>query len=484
MRQKIKWLATSAIALGLFIQSPTVKAEEVNPSAVESNNAKNTEIAPSVPETKKKDVVVPNNASETTKTEVTENLSKVKPEKTDNEVEGKSAFRSKDASKPEQPHDDVIEENGKQYYVVNGKKTSDVIATIDNKRYYFEPESFGSNLAKNKWSWSPTAQNWYFSDHSGKITKETENRNGKFYLKENGIQKTDTVLQINKHRYYFEPVAFGSNMARNKWSWSPTAQNWYFSDHSGKITKETENHNGKFYFKENNRLQSNSLIKINQNHYFFDSKGQMIQNVSAYDIKTNKWYQANSAGHIIKILTEQEKAIEDAAKELELTKGPVVYSVNDKTLRQAEVNLITQIAHSRNINPLFMITQLYHETQWGQHPRAISGRIDNNWAGITYPASGRLWNFAIPKTKGLRRAEGAYYVHYDTVSDFISDYAYLLRAGGNYNVAGATTLLDYVKGLFVYGGAKADYAWSGKDSKERYNNYLVAMERAYHQIFR
>ena len=69
-------------------------------------------------------------------------------------------------------------------------------------------------------------------------------------------------------------------------------------------------------------------------------------------------------------------------------------------------------------------------------------------------------------TRGLARPsnEGGYYMHYATVDDFLTDWFYLLRAGGSYKVSGAKTFSDAVKGMFKTGGAVYDYAASGFES--------------------
>lgn len=108
----------------------------------------------------------------------------------------------------------------------------------------------------------------------------------------------------------------------------------------------------------------------------------------------------------------------------------------------------------------------------------MSAREDNNWAGITWGAH-VTWNPEVKKTQGLARPsnEGGHYVHYGSVSDFLKDWVYLLRQGGNYTVAGTKSIEDYTRGLFVVGGAKYDYAASG------YEHYLNLMKQHYTGIF-
>ena len=69
-------------------------------------------------------------------------------------------------------------------------------------------------------------------------------------------------------------------------------------------------------------------------------------------------------------------------------------------------------------------------------------------------------------TRGLARpsVEGGHYMHYANVDDFLTDWFYLLMAGGSYKVSGAKTFSEAIKGMFKVGGAKYDYAASGFDS--------------------
>lgn len=148
------------------------------------------------------------------------------------------------------------------------------------------------------------------------------------------------------------------------------------------------------------------------------------------------------------------------------------------TLSSERVAQLQALGEHYGINWCYLVTQLWIETQWGAHPQATSARADNNWAGITW-GSHVTWNPEVKKTQGLARptAEGGYYIHYESVSDFFKDWVYLLRLGGNYVVAGATSIEDYTKGLFIAGGAKADYAASG------YEHYLNLMRQHFYGIF-
>ena len=148
------------------------------------------------------------------------------------------------------------------------------------------------------------------------------------------------------------------------------------------------------------------------------------------------------------------------------------------TLSAERVAQLQSLGQHYNIDWRYLVTQLWVETSWGTHPQALSARKDNNWAGITW-GSHVTWNPEVKKTQGLARpsAEGGHYIHYESVSDFLKDWVYLLRQGGNYTVAGAKTIEDYTRGLFVVGGAKYDYAASG------YEHYLNLMRQHFMAIF-
>lgn len=148
------------------------------------------------------------------------------------------------------------------------------------------------------------------------------------------------------------------------------------------------------------------------------------------------------------------------------------------TLSAERVTQLQALGQHYGIDWRYLVTQLWVETSWGSHPQSVSAREDNNWAGITWGAH-VTWNPEVKKTQGLARpsAEGGHYIHYESVSDFLKDWVYLLRLGGNYVVAGTKSIEDYTKGLFVVGGAKYDYAASG------YEHYLNLMKQHYNGIF-
>lgn len=148
------------------------------------------------------------------------------------------------------------------------------------------------------------------------------------------------------------------------------------------------------------------------------------------------------------------------------------------TLSNERVAQLQALGEHYGIDWRYLVTQLWLETSWGTHPQATSAREDNNWAGITW-GNHVTWNPEVKKTQGLARpsSEGGHYVHYESVSDFLKDWVYLLRLGGNYVVAGTTSIEDYTKGLFRVGGAKYDYAASG------YEHYLNLMRKHFLAIF-
>lgn len=144
------------------------------------------------------------------------------------------------------------------------------------------------------------------------------------------------------------------------------------------------------------------------------------------------------------------------------------------SLDRPTVNLILEKAKEYDIPPSFLIVQLHYEGLWGSSEVA---KLNNNLGGITWSSTYK-GNPAIKKTKGSARPanEGGHYVKYDSVADFIHDWAYLLRPGHFYKVSGKKTFQGAVEGLFQYGGAKYDYATMNvSDSQQRYNLYLAGM---------
>lgn len=135
---------------------------------------------------------------------------------------------------------------------------------------------------------------------------------------------------------------------------------------------------------------------------------------------------------------------------------------NGAVLKKAILDKILAKCKEHDILPSYAITVLHFEGLWGQ---SAVGRSDNNWGGMTWTGQGNRPS-GITVTKGTDRPlnEGGHYMHYESVDDFLTDWFYLLRAGGSYKVSGAKTFSEAVKGMFKAGGATYDYAASGFDS--------------------
>ena len=140
-------------------------------------------------------------------------------------------------------------------------------------------------------------------------------------------------------------------------------------------------------------------------------------------------------------------------------------SFNGAILKAEVLKKILAKCKEHNILPSYAITILHYEGLWGN---SAVGKADNNWGGMTMPSNDLQITrpSGVVVTRGLPRPsnEGGYYMHYASVDDFLTDWFYLLRAGGSYKVSGAKTFSDAVKGMFKTGGAVYDYAASGFDS--------------------
>lgn len=145
----------------------------------------------------------------------------------------------------------------------------------------------------------------------------------------------------------------------------------------------------------------------------------------------------------------------------------VYLSYNGDSLTEAEISEIVAWAEEYNINPVFLIVMLHFEGLWGGSAVA---KENNNLAGITWSSTYK-GHPDVPKSKGSARPanEGGHYVKYNSVSDFLKDWTYLLRPNHFYKVTGNKSFNGSIKGLFRVGGAKYDYAASG------YDHYLAGM---------
>ena len=140
-------------------------------------------------------------------------------------------------------------------------------------------------------------------------------------------------------------------------------------------------------------------------------------------------------------------------------------SFNGAILKKAVLDKILANCKKHDILPSYAITVLHYEGLWGT---SAVGKADNNWGGMTWTGQGNRPS-GVTVTQGTARPanEGGHYMHYASVDDFLTDWFYLLRAGGSYKVSGAKTFSEAIKGMFKVGGAKYDYAASG------YESYLV-----------
>lgn len=137
-------------------------------------------------------------------------------------------------------------------------------------------------------------------------------------------------------------------------------------------------------------------------------------------------------------------------------------SFNGAILKKAVLEKILANCKKHDILPSYALTILHYEGLWGT---SAVGKADNNWGGMTWTGQGNRPS-GVTVTQGSARPsnEGGHYMHYASVDDFLTDWFYLLRAGGSYKVSGAKTFSDAIKGMFKVGGATYDYAASGFDS--------------------
>ena len=145
----------------------------------------------------------------------------------------------------------------------------------------------------------------------------------------------------------------------------------------------------------------------------------------------------------------------------------MVLKYTGHTLSDDTIQKIAKVSKKHDFPLDYAITLLHFEGLWGNSEVA---KLNNNWGGMTWTGD-PLRPSGIKVSKGTARPanEGGHYMRYASVDDFLEDWAYLLRVGGIYKVAGAKTFDEAVKGMFKVGGAKYDYAASG------YDHYLKGM---------
>ncbi|MBL6538710.1 glucosaminidase domain-containing protein [Streptococcus suis] len=164
----------------------------------------------------------------------------------------------------------------------------------------------------------------------------------------------------------------------------------------------------------------------------------------------------------VKQATESKTSQSEPTKQTTESKEEGDLSFNGAILKKAVLDKILANCKKYDILPSYALTILHYEGLWGT---SAVGKADNNWGGMTWTGQGNRPS-GVTVTQGSARPsnEGGHYMHYASVDDFLTDWFYLLRAGGSYKVSGAKTFSEAVKGMFKVGGAVYDYAASGFDS--------------------
>ncbi|HFU3810389.1 TPA: peptidoglycan amidohydrolase family protein [Streptococcus suis] len=164
----------------------------------------------------------------------------------------------------------------------------------------------------------------------------------------------------------------------------------------------------------------------------------------------------------VKQTTESKTSQTEPTGQATASKEEGDLSFNGAILKKAVLDKILANCKKHDILPSYALTILHYEGLWGT---SAVGKADNNWGGMTWTGQGNRPS-GVTVTQGSARPsnEGGHYMHYASVDDFLTDWFYLLRAGGSYRVSGAKTFSEAAKGMFKVGGAVYDYAASGFDS--------------------
>ena len=125
----------------------------------------------------------------------------------------------------------------------------------------------------------------------------------------------------------------------------------------------------------------------------------------------------------------------------------MVLKYTGHTLSDTTIQKIAKVANKHDFPLDYAITLLHFEGLWGNSEVA---KLNNNWGGMTWTGD-PLRPSGIRVSKGTARPanEGGHYMRYASVDDFLEDWAYLLRDGGIYKVAGAKTFDEAIKGIWL-----------------------------------
>lgn len=181
-------------------------------------------------------------------------------------------------------------------YRINGQRQYDKVADIHGYRYYFEPQTYGGVMARNKWSYSPTQLSWYHAQINGVLDIEVA-PNG---YRINNVRQYDTIANVHGYRYYFEPQTYQGIMARNKWSYSPNTKSWYSSVQNGLIVRDVTP--GGYFV--NGQQQYDAIADVLGNKYYFEPKqyhGWMAVGKWSRSVRNSLWYRTDARGVIVQV---------------------------------------------------------------------------------------------------------------------------------------------------------------------------------------
>lgn len=188
----------------------------------------------------------------------------------------------------------VIEQFSINGYFKHDVQQFDTVLKFKNRHYYFLPHYQKGQLSRDQWAYSLKQSGYIYSDSRAHAYKFANETTYTVY----GEKQYDTTVLINGTTYYYQNEANRGTLAKNKWAYSRRVDQWYLTSSSGAVQ---EHFGTQGYFKQNNQ-QFDTVLHFNNRRYYFTDRahgGHLSVSDQLYSARDKTWYTSNDHGIIV-----------------------------------------------------------------------------------------------------------------------------------------------------------------------------------------
>jgi glucan-binding YG repeat protein len=326
---------------------------------------------------------------------------------------------------------DIVEKNGKLYFVENGKPIEKGLFKFGE--YYYYSEYDGSLIVNAKWyAWKVDASSelpigTYEFDAQGRLLGSDNatvggvsgivEKNGKLYYYENGKPYEKGLFELDGDYYYAEYD--GSLIMNQSWyAWKldessnlPTGTYEFGPD--GKMYHGIVNKNGVWYYYENGRTYEKGLFKLDGNYYAAKSKGLLAVNEKYYTWKVDASadlpkgnYEFGPDGKMLQGIVNKNGALYYYENGVGVEKGLFLYTDGSHYFADSYGKLVTnQRYYTWKVDASAQLPEGNYE--FGPDGKLLGSSI----YGEIVSKNGKLYYYenGKPVEKGLIKLNGDYY---------------------------------------------------------------------------